>query len=68
MVTKAKENLVFSMAGLPIQKRIALSYAKEEFVWKCSFNGAQCNISKDFRLHVGQLASAVGTGHRSGPV
>lgn len=50
-MTKAKENLVFTMAALPAETRQALSYSKEELLTMCSFNGAQCNVEKDFLLH-----------------
>lgn len=40
------------MAGLPVHRRIALSYGKSEFIRMCSFNGQQCNIINDFKLHV----------------
>ncbi|KAK5978407.1 Degenerin deg-1, partial [Trichostrongylus colubriformis] len=46
MVTKAKENLIFTMSSLPYEQRVALSQTKEEFIEMCSFNGHQCNISK----------------------
>ncbi len=66
--TKAKENLVFTMASLPIEQRIRLGYAKSEMIKMCSFNGGECDVDKydhimiaiglsiyissDFRLHV----------------
>ncbi|KAH7727893.1 DEL-1 protein [Aphelenchoides avenae] len=50
--TKTKEKLILTMAGLPSQRRIALSYGKTEFIRMCSFNGQQCNIINDFKLHV----------------
>lgn len=40
------------MAGLPVHRRIALSYGKSEFIHMCSFNGQQCDIIADFKLHV----------------
>uniref|UniRef100_A0A914XKG2 Amiloride-sensitive sodium channel n=1 Tax=Plectus sambesii TaxID=2011161 RepID=A0A914XKG2_9BILA len=49
---KTKENLILTMAGLPRQRRIALSYGKAEFIKMCSFNGQQCDIIEDFKLHV----------------
>uniref|UniRef100_A0A914WRK2 Uncharacterized protein n=1 Tax=Plectus sambesii TaxID=2011161 RepID=A0A914WRK2_9BILA len=52
ITTKTKERLVLTMAGLPRQRRIALSYGKAEFIRMCSFNGQQCDIVSDFKLHV----------------
>uniref|UniRef100_A0A1I7Y9G0 Uncharacterized protein n=1 Tax=Steinernema glaseri TaxID=37863 RepID=A0A1I7Y9G0_9BILA len=52
ITTKTKEKLVLTMAGLPTHRRIALSYGKSEFIRMCSFNGKQCNIINDFKLHV----------------
>uniref|UniRef100_A0A0N5B8A6 SET domain-containing protein n=1 Tax=Strongyloides papillosus TaxID=174720 RepID=A0A0N5B8A6_STREA len=52
ITTKTKEKLVLTMAGLPVQRRIALGYGKSEFIKMCSFNGNQCDIVKDFKLHV----------------
>lgn len=40
------------MAALPVERRIALSYGKAEFIRMCSFNGHQCDIVNDFKLHV----------------
>lgn len=40
------------MAALPVERRIALSYGKSEFIRMCSFNGQQCDIIQDFKLHV----------------
>ncbi|KHN70629.1 Degenerin mec-10 [Toxocara canis] len=48
IVTKAKENLIFAMSELSEQQRIALSIQKRQLIQKCSFNGAECNIEKDF--------------------
>ncbi|VDK49207.1 unnamed protein product [Anisakis simplex] len=52
ITTKTKERLVLTMAGLPVHRRIALSYGKSEFIQMCSFNGQQCDIIGDFKLHV----------------
>ncbi|CAI4227368.1 unnamed protein product [Auanema sp. JU1783] len=52
MLTKAKENLMFTMAALSEEQRIALSQSKHEFIEMCSFNGQECDIDQDFRLHV----------------
>uniref|UniRef100_A0A0M3HPY9 Amiloride-sensitive sodium channel n=1 Tax=Ascaris lumbricoides TaxID=6252 RepID=A0A0M3HPY9_ASCLU len=48
IVTKAKENLIFAMSELSKAQRIALSAQKRQLIQKCSFNGAECNIEKDF--------------------
>lgn len=40
------------MSALPVERRIALSYGKAEFIRMCSFNGQQCDIVNDFKLHV----------------
>uniref|UniRef100_A0AC35G2G6 Uncharacterized protein n=1 Tax=Panagrolaimus sp. PS1159 TaxID=55785 RepID=A0AC35G2G6_9BILA len=52
ITTKTKEKMILTMAGLPVHRRIALSYGKAEFIRMCSFNGQQCNIINDFKLHV----------------
>ncbi|CCD67556.1 Degenerin deg-1 [Caenorhabditis elegans] len=52
MLTRAKENLMFTMAALSDKQRIALSQSKHEFIEMCSFNGKECDIDEDFRLHV----------------
>ncbi|VDK41457.1 unnamed protein product [Cylicostephanus goldi] len=52
MLTRAKENLMFTMSALSVEQRIALSQSKREFIEMCSFNGHECNIEEDFRLHV----------------
>ena len=44
MLTKAKENLMFTMSALSIEQRVALSQKKQEFIEMCSFNGKECNI------------------------
>lgn len=46
IVTKAKENIMFVMSALSVDQRRQLSYTKEEFVQKCSFNGKACDIDK----------------------
>ena len=46
IVTKAKENMVFAMASLPMAKRKELSMSKADFVQRCSFNGKQCDIEQ----------------------
>ncbi len=52
VTTVSSFRLVLTMAGLPAQRRIALSYGKSEFIQMCSFNGQQCDIINDFKLHV----------------
>ncbi|VDM46695.1 unnamed protein product [Toxocara canis] len=52
MLTRAKENLIFTMSALSETQRIALSHSKKEFIEMCSFNGKQCDIDVDFMLHV----------------
>lgn len=52
MLTRAKENLMFTMSALSAEQREALSQSKHEFIEMCSFNGHECNIDEDFRLHV----------------
>lgn len=39
IVTRAKENMMFAMATLSMDQRRKMSYTKEEFIHKCSFNG-----------------------------
>ncbi|CAG9529650.1 unnamed protein product, partial [Cercopithifilaria johnstoni] len=52
MLTRAKENLIFTMSALPEVQRIALSQSKREFIEMCSFDGKECDIDTDFKLHV----------------
>lgn len=44
MLTRAKENLIFTMSALSEVQRIALSHSKREFIEMCSFNGKECDI------------------------
>lgn len=46
MLTKAKENLMFTMAALSEAQRIVLSHSKHEFIEMCSFNGKECDIDE----------------------
>lgn len=46
IVTKAKENIIFAMATLSMEKRQDISSTKKELVHKCSFNGLACDIEK----------------------
>ncbi|CAD5222001.1 unnamed protein product [Bursaphelenchus xylophilus] len=48
IVTKARENIIFAMAELSERQREALSIQKSQLIHKCSFNGAACDIDKDF--------------------
>ncbi|VDK43579.1 unnamed protein product [Anisakis simplex] len=48
IVTKAKENIIFAMSQFSDEQRIKLSIQKRQLIQKCSFNGAECNIDKDF--------------------
>ncbi|VBB35436.1 unnamed protein product, partial [Acanthocheilonema viteae] len=52
MLTRAKENLMFTMSALSEEQRITLSQSKREFIEMCSFDGKECNIDADFKLHV----------------
>lgn len=49
MLTRAKENLMFTMAALSDKQRIALSQSKHEFIEMCSFNGKECDIDQSVR-------------------
>ncbi|MCP9265908.1 Degenerin unc-8 [Dirofilaria immitis] len=52
MTAKAKENLIFMVAALPFEIRRNLSYKLKEFVLRCSFNSEDCNLERDFKLHM----------------
>ncbi|KAL3989652.1 degenerin family protein [Acanthocheilonema viteae] len=52
MLTRAKENLIFTMSALSEVQRITLSQSKREFIEMCSFDGKECDIDADFKLHV----------------
>ena len=52
IATKAKENIVFSMASSLQQERSKFSQTKHDFIHACSFNGEQCDIERDFALHI----------------
>ncbi|GMR53554.1 hypothetical protein PMAYCL1PPCAC_23749, partial [Pristionchus mayeri] len=49
---KAVENVIFSVQGLENSEKEALGYSKKEFITKCSFNGRECTIDKDFSIHL----------------
>ncbi|KAL7069600.1 hypothetical protein ACQ4LE_010876, partial [Meloidogyne hapla] len=51
ITTKTREKLVLAMASLHQEQRKSLSYGRSEFIKMCSFNGQQCNILNDFKLH-----------------
>uniref|UniRef100_A0A1I7XKV2 Degenerin del-1 n=1 Tax=Heterorhabditis bacteriophora TaxID=37862 RepID=A0A1I7XKV2_HETBA len=52
ITTQAKEKLILRMSSLHPQRRAALGYGKSELIKQCSFNGQQCNIEKEFKLHI----------------
>lgn len=52
ITTRAKERLILRMSALPPQRRAALSYGKSELIKQCSFNSMQCDIEKEFKLHI----------------
>uniref|UniRef100_A0A8R1HYA8 Degenerin n=1 Tax=Caenorhabditis japonica TaxID=281687 RepID=A0A8R1HYA8_CAEJA len=52
ITTQTKENLIFLVAALPRETRRNLSYTLNEFVLRCSFNSKDCNMDRDFKLHV----------------
>ncbi|KAI6224444.1 Na+ channel, amiloride-sensitive family and Degenerin family-containing protein [Aphelenchoides fujianensis] len=49
---KAKENLIFMVATMPREVRQNLSYTLDEFVLRCSFNSEDCDLDRDFQLHM----------------
>lgn len=48
---QGRENLIFAVGSLPYENRTAISYSKEEFVLKCSFNQKDCDIEKFEKLN-----------------
>ncbi|KAK5973646.1 hypothetical protein GCK32_009363 [Trichostrongylus colubriformis] len=52
ITTQTKENLIFLVAALPRETRRNLSYTLNEFVLRCSFNSKDCNMERDFKLHI----------------
>ncbi|XGW35544.1 hypothetical protein V3C99_019065 [Haemonchus contortus] len=52
ITTKAKEKLILKMSALSPQRRAALGYGKLELIRQCSFNSMQCDIEKEFKLHI----------------
>uniref|UniRef100_A0AC34Q978 Uncharacterized protein n=1 Tax=Panagrolaimus sp. JU765 TaxID=591449 RepID=A0AC34Q978_9BILA len=49
---KATENLVFAVSGLKDEEKRTLSYSKKEMITKCSFNGRQCSVERDFSVYI----------------
>ncbi|MFH4980475.1 hypothetical protein AB6A40_007184 [Gnathostoma spinigerum] len=43
---KTTENLIYAANNLNTTEKEAISYRKEEFITKCSFNGRQCSIEE----------------------
>uniref|UniRef100_A0A915BQ41 Uncharacterized protein n=1 Tax=Parascaris univalens TaxID=6257 RepID=A0A915BQ41_PARUN len=41
---KASENLIFAVNNLNDTDKSSISYSKQEFITKCSFNGRQCSV------------------------
>ncbi|CAJ0610440.1 unnamed protein product [Cylicocyclus nassatus] len=52
ITTRAREKLILRMSALPPQRRAALGYGKSELIKQCSFNSMQCDIEKEFKLHI----------------
>ncbi|VDM60328.1 unnamed protein product [Angiostrongylus costaricensis] len=52
ITTRAKEELILKMSALPPQRRAALGYGKSELIKQCSFNSMQCDIEREFKLHI----------------
>ncbi|KAJ1354694.1 Deproteinrin del-1, partial [Parelaphostrongylus tenuis] len=52
ITTRAKQELILKMSVLPPQRRAALGYGKSELIKQCSFNSMQCDIEKEFKLHI----------------
>lgn len=50
MLTRAKENLIFTMSALSEVQRIALSQSKHEFIVMCSFDGKECDIGSVYLI------------------
>lgn len=48
MRSKTTENLIFALSSLGTEIQSQLSYTKQEFITKCSFNGRQCFVEKLF--------------------
>uniref|UniRef100_A0A914V7B1 Uncharacterized protein n=1 Tax=Plectus sambesii TaxID=2011161 RepID=A0A914V7B1_9BILA len=52
ITTKTKENIIFIVAAMPKAVRRDLSYTLNEFVLQCSFNSEDCDLQRDFRIHM----------------
>ncbi|CAI5456239.1 unnamed protein product [Caenorhabditis angaria] len=52
ITTQAREKMILKMSALVPERRAALGYGKSELIKMCSFNGHQCNIEKEFKLHI----------------
>uniref|UniRef100_A0A7E4WB71 Degenerin n=1 Tax=Panagrellus redivivus TaxID=6233 RepID=A0A7E4WB71_PANRE len=52
ITTKTKENLIFLVAAMPMETRRQLSYTLDEFVLRCSFNSEDCDLRRDFHIHM----------------
>uniref|UniRef100_A0A914D1A0 Amiloride-sensitive sodium channel n=1 Tax=Acrobeloides nanus TaxID=290746 RepID=A0A914D1A0_9BILA len=52
ITTKTRENLIFSVAEMPRETRQQLSYTLDEFVLRCSFNSEDCDLKRDFQIHL----------------
>uniref|UniRef100_A0AC34QKP1 Uncharacterized protein n=1 Tax=Panagrolaimus sp. JU765 TaxID=591449 RepID=A0AC34QKP1_9BILA len=52
ITTKTKENLIFLVAAMPRETRKQLSYTLDEFVLRCSFNSEDCDMKRDFQIHM----------------
>ncbi|KAH7703635.1 Protein UNC-8 [Aphelenchoides avenae] len=51
-VGQVRENVSVTLAALPRERRQKLSYALEDLVLRCSFNGLDCDLERDFKLHM----------------
>uniref|UniRef100_A0A914RTJ5 Phlebovirus glycoprotein G2 fusion domain-containing protein n=1 Tax=Parascaris equorum TaxID=6256 RepID=A0A914RTJ5_PAREQ len=49
---KASENLIFAVNNLNDTDKSSISYSKQEFITKCSFNGRQCSVETDFSSYI----------------
>ena len=52
MKAKGKENLVFAVAGMSLTEKESMSYSQEELILMCSFNGEDCDMVRDFKIHI----------------
>uniref|UniRef100_A0A0N5A5E9 Degenerin-like protein unc-105 n=1 Tax=Parastrongyloides trichosuri TaxID=131310 RepID=A0A0N5A5E9_PARTI len=49
---KSAENLIFAVSNLSEIEKMAIGYTQTEFIKKCSFNGRQCSVEKDFVKYI----------------